>query len=56
MAALQAEPQMDPAIAGLNAVFADIAIGGFEFDLLQVTTALGHGFLLSQSTNLQKRN
>jgi hypothetical protein len=42
--AFQAQPQMDPAIAGLDAVFADIGIGGFEFDLLQVAATLGHGF------------
>ena len=54
--AFQAKAQMDPGIAGLDAVFADIRIGGLEFDLLHVTTALGHGFLLSQWTNLQKRN
>src|SRR6478735_8189449 len=35
---------MDPAIACLDAVFADIGLGGFKFDLLQVATALGHGF------------
>jgi hypothetical protein len=37
---------MDPAIAGLDAVFADVGIGGLKFDLLHVTTVLGHGFLL----------
>src|SRR6478609_8458537 len=34
---------MDPAIACLDAVFADIGLGGFKFDLLQVATTLGHG-------------
>jgi proline racemase len=44
--AFQAKAQMDPGIAGLDAIFADVGIGGLKFDLLHVTTALGHGFLL----------
>src|SRR6478752_6651982 len=44
VSAFQAQPQMDPRIAGLDAVFADIGLGGFKFDLLQVAAPLGHGF------------
>src|SRR5579871_2243972 len=40
----QAQPQMDPGIAGLDAVFADIGIRGFEFNLFHVAAALRHGF------------
>ena len=32
-----------------HAVFADVRIGGLEFDLLQVATALGHGFSLGRT-------
>jgi hypothetical protein len=37
---------MDPGIAGLDAIFADICVGGLKLDLLHVTTILGHAFLL----------
>jgi hypothetical protein len=37
---------MDPGIAGFDALFADISLSGFEFDLLHVAATLGHGFLL----------
>jgi hypothetical protein len=33
---------MDPRIAGLDAVFADISLSGLEFDLLHVAAILGH--------------
>jgi hypothetical protein len=37
---------MDPGIAEFDALFADISISGFKFDLLHVTATLGHGNLL----------
>src|SRR5712671_1188120 len=40
---------MDPGVTDLDAVFADIGISGFKFDLLQVATALGHGFSLCRT-------
>jgi hypothetical protein len=34
MAAFQAQPQMDPCIADLDAILANINIGRFKFDLI----------------------
>ncbi len=51
MAAFQAQAQMDPRVAGLDTVFADISLGGFELDLLQMAAVLGHGFSLLSRTS-----
>src|SRR5260221_14286351 len=40
---------MDPGVADLDAVSADIRISRFKLDLLQVATALGHGFSLCRT-------
>jgi hypothetical protein len=42
MSAAQAEPQVHPAIAGLNAVFTYMLFRAGDFDLIEVSAAIGH--------------
>ena len=42
----ETQPQVDPAIAGLEAVFAAFGAGRDFVNLLHMATSLGHGFSL----------
>jgi hypothetical protein len=49
MSAGHAHPQVNPVIANLYAVFADIHLSGCNFDLIQMLTLPGHDSLLMPS-------
>jgi hypothetical protein len=42
VAAYHAHAQVDPGVAHLDAIFADVGLSGGEFDLIQVLAFLGH--------------
>lgn len=44
VAAFQAKPQMDPCISGFDAVFTDMLVCAFEFDLIEMS-AFSHNIL-----------
>jgi hypothetical protein len=50
VSAAQAQAQVDPAVAGLNAVFTHVFVGLFDFDLVQVGAFVGHGNLQESSS------
>src|SRR4051812_29479521 len=43
LSARQAQAQMNPRIAGLHALFADVFIGCFNFDLIEMRALVFHG-------------
>ena len=40
----QAEPQVDPSITHFHALFADVFVGSFELDLIQMRALIFHTF------------
>jgi hypothetical protein len=50
MFATETQAQVNPAIAGLNAVLADMFVGFFDLDLVQVCAFVWHGCLQESSS------
>jgi hypothetical protein len=45
MSATETQAQVNPSVTGLNAVLANMFVGFFDFDLVQVCAFVRHGFL-----------
>ena len=47
VAADEAKPQVDPPVAHLHTLFADVSVRAFDLDLVQMSAIFSHNFYLS---------